>query len=220
MRRLPVFVYFFICAILPSIGQNIPSNSKHDTLSIKHNAQVDNLPIGALAHKTLGVEFNPLRLLMGLTTNEIGNYYTHLSGGVSLFAIDRRAEISFPFLYMFGEYDNIPWKVLNIDGTYRRFFHHQNGYYYSAGMRYTYVEGEEVAANVNSPPTGKQIFQRKAGIYIGIGYRYFSTKGWYWGTGIICGRYFSNDESDIVDVKLATKKFILDFDVLKFGCAF
>ena len=97
-------------------------------------------------------------------------------------------------------------------------------------MRYAYLAGEEgkeysirenreeaIAAGTR---TGKQIVQSKAGIYIGIGYRYFSQSGWYWGTNILVGRFFSNDDRDIIDVGTDEEKFILDAELLKIGYAF
>ena len=104
------------------------------------------------------------------------------------------------------------------------------GFYLSAGLRYAYVAGEEgkeyskrenreeaIAAGTR---TGKQIIQSKFGIYIGIGYRYFSESGWYWGTNIIVGRFFSDDNRHIIDVMMDDLKFILDVELLKIGYAF
>jgi hypothetical protein len=54
----------------------------------------------------------------------------------------------------------------------------------------------------------------------GIGYRYFSTSGFYWGTSIVYGAYFSADERTIQGVTLDDTKTILDLEILKFGFAF
>lgn len=221
MKLFCVLEYLVICATLTASAQDTSSSMKYDSISTDQNTHVRVFPAGPLADKTFGIEFNPVRLLLGWTTSEIGNY-THLSGGVSLFAIDRHAEIAIPFLYVFGTSNNIPLKILNIDATYRRFMSgQQNGLYLSTGLRYAYVEGEEsVSAGGHWIPSGKQIVQSKAGIYVGIGYRYFSQSGWYGGTNILVGRFFSNDGRPIVDVKTDYLKFILDFELLKIGYAF
>jgi hypothetical protein len=213
--------YLLICATVTASAQEFPSKMKLDSMSTDRNTRASTPPDEPLANKTFGIEFNPARLLLGWTTKEIGNY-THLSGGVSFFAIDHRAEIAIPFLYQFGAVDDIPYKILNIDAAYRRFIgDRQNGFHYSAGLRYAYVEGEEGKdSDVAGSRTGRHIIQRKAGIYVGIGYRYFSHSGWYGGANILVGRFFSDDSRGIVDVKMDDLKFILDVELLKIGYTF
>jgi hypothetical protein len=228
MKLLPVILCLIICATVIVSAQDTLSIMKLDSISTYQNKYTEN----PLANKTFGIEFNPIRLLLGWTTDAIGEYnYTHLSGGVSLFAVDRHAEIAFPFLLVFGTFENIPYRILNIDATYRRFTSaSQKGFYFSAGLRYAYVSGEEgkeysikenreeaIAAGTR---TGKQIVQSKAGIYIGIGYRYFSESGWYWGTNILVGYFFPKADRHIIDVKMDDLKFILDGEILKIGYAF
>jgi hypothetical protein len=58
------------------------------------------------------------------------------------------------------------------------------------------------------------------GAYFGIGYRYFTKSGFYWGTSLIYGRYFSAGDRDIQEVILDDSKTIFDFEFLKFGFAF
>lgn len=221
MRLLPVLECLVICATVTASAQDTSSYMKLDSMSTNQNVLARVHPAEPLANKTFGIEFNPVRLLLGWTTNEIGNY-THLSGGVSFFAVDRHAEIAIPFLYQFGTLDNLPYKILNIDVAYRRFINgQQNGFHLSAGLRYAYVEGEEGQESVTTVArSAKHIIRSKAGIYIGIGYRYFSRSGWYGGTNILYGRFFSNDDRAIVDVKMDDLPFILDFELLKIGYTF
>lgn len=221
MRLLPVLECLVICATVTASAQDTSSYMKLDSMSTNQDAHTKVLPAEPLANKTFGIEFNAVRLLLGWTTSEIGKY-THLSGGVSFFAVDRHAEIAIPLLYQFGTLDNIPYKILNIDAAYRRFIgDQQNGWHLSTGLRYAYVEGEEGQESISAVAhSGKHIIQSKAGIYIGIGYRYFSQSGWYWGTNLLYGRFFSNDDCAIVDVKMDDLPFVLDFELLKFGYTF
>jgi hypothetical protein len=218
MKILYLIEYFIICATLAASAQVDTSMMKQDSIPTIKNEPAELLSSQPLANKTFGIEFNPLRLLYGIADDV---FNTQIHGGVSLFSIDRYAEIAFPFLYMSGKSDNIPLKVLNIDATYRRFFHkEQKGMFFSGGLRYTYIEGEEGLDNRDAIHSGNKIMENKAGIYIGVGYRYFSHSGFYWGTNIIFGRYLTNDNRPIMEITIADLKIILGVELMKIGYAF
>jgi hypothetical protein len=162
-----------------------------------------------------------------------GQDYLTVSGTFSLFNVSRSAELAFPIFYQQGTKKNtdsfnstsynIPLTLLNLDATYRQFLgQHQDGFYFSAGVRYTYIKGIEgadfIIFSINSG--GPEITTSKVGAYFGIGYRYFTKSGFYWGTSVIYGRYFSDDTRDIQEVLFDDSKTIIDFEILKFGFAF
>jgi hypothetical protein len=181
-----------------------------------------------LANKHAGIELNLARLLVSS-----GQDYPTISGTFSLFNINRSAEVAFPVFYQNGTkresgsfggtgYD-VPLTLLNVDATYRQFIgKHQDGLYFSAGTRYTYIKGVPGADFLFfSISTGEGTVKvSKVGAYFGIGYRYFTKSGFYWGTSLIYGRYFSGGDRDIQEVILDDSKTIFDFEFLKFGFAF
>jgi hypothetical protein len=88
-------------------------------------------------------------------------------------------------------------------------------------MRYTYIKGiEGIDVFIFNVAGGPEITVSKIGAHFGIGYRYFTASGFYWGTNLIFGRYFSNNSQDVKEVVLDDSKLILDFELLKFGIAF
>jgi hypothetical protein len=225
----PAVILMLILVLLPLIteAQDTTSNSKIDTILSNSKKMLDlqqktfnEVAQEPLANKHFGIEFNPASLLVASANNILV-----LSGGFSLFAVDRSAEIAFPFFYQSGtdKKENYPLTLLTLDAAYRRFLgRHQNGFYLSAGTRYTYIKGEEgtdfLLFTFNTP--GATITTSKMGLYFGIGYRYFSESGLYWGFSISYGRYFSNDERDIKGVTFDDTKILLDVEILKFGIAF
>jgi hypothetical protein len=90
------------------------------------------------------------------------------------------------------------------------------------GTRYTYIKGIEGTDFLffSSNSSGPEATTRKVGAYFGIGYRYFTQSGFYWGTSLIYGRYFSGDQRDIQEVIFDDSKMIIDIELLKFGFAF
>jgi hypothetical protein len=177
-----------------------------------------------LSNKKFGIELNPAYLLVSASRS-----YMVLSGAVSLFDVDRNAEIAFPIFYQSGvdkesgSYDLTLW---NQDFLYRRFLgKHQDGFYIEGGFRYTHMKGElENGFSLFGISFGSSpapiVTTDKLGAMFGIGYRYFSESGIYWGTSIVYGAYFSGDERDLKGVSLDDTKTILDFEILKFGIAF
>ncbi len=172
--------------LLPFItnAQDTTSNSKIDTILSNSKKMLDlqqktynELAQEPLANRRFGIEFNPGRLLLASADN-----FLVLSGGFSLFAVDRSVEIAFPYYYQNGtsKDENYPLTLLNLDAAYRRFLgRHQDGFYLSAGTRYTYIKGEEGTTFIifSKGTHGANITTSKIGLYFGIGYRYFSESG-------------------------------------------
>jgi hypothetical protein len=177
-----------------------------------------------LANKRFGIEFNPAYFLVSNSQS-----YLILSGGFSFFDVDRHAEVACPIFFQSGTSKNISGRDLtlwNQDVIYRRFLgQHQDGFYISGGVRYTHIKGElengfsVFGMSLFSSPSDV-VTVDKLGAMFGIGYRYFSSSGLYWGMSVVYGTYFSSDERDIKDVLMDDTRTILDFEILKFGIAF
>ncbi len=223
-----------LCSV-SAIAQDTTLTSKIDTVLQNQRTmlQMQQQILGAveppppLAGKTVGIELNLARLLV----STVSDYFT-LSGTFSLFSVLRSGEIAFPFFYQSGTGKRkdsfngtqfeVPLTLLNLDVTYRHFLgKYQDGFYFSVGARYTYIKGVEGAdlfvftMNQGGPESSTQ----RLGAYFGIGYRYFTQSGFYWGTSLIYGRYFGGDR-DYQDVLWDDGKIILDVELLKFGYAF
>ena len=173
-----------------------------------------------LTGKTFGVELNLAYFMLSLASSSIA-----LSGGVSLFDVDRRAEIVFPFTIEksfdedFSEY--LRW---NQDVVYRRFLGaHQNGLYLSGGVRYTHLTGREDTHYwySHAEEEAEVINIDKLGVLFGIGYRYFSpSSNLYWGASLSVGSYITDDERSVDGYSFMGEKLIIDSELLKFGLTF
>jgi hypothetical protein len=178
-----------------------------------------------LENKKFGIEFNPAYFLVSSSRS-----YTVLSGGFSLFDVDRHAEIAFPIFYQNGTDENSGNHELtlwNQDIVYRKFLgQHQDGFYIEGGLRYTHIRGEEggdlslFGLSLFPSSSAPIITTDKVGAMFGIGYRYFSTSGIYWGISFVWGSYFSADKRTIQGIIGDDTKTIIDFEILKFGYAF
>jgi hypothetical protein len=226
MKNLFLTVFFAISAALSASAQLDASKMKLDSITATRNKPAELVSSLPPANKTLGVEWSPIRLLVGTAT---ADYKTQLLGGVSLFSVDRRAEIAFPFLFMIGNIDGLPAKIVNMDVTYRRFFKkQQKGFYYSAGLRYNFLQGAVASDNplYKHGHTDEQLTQSRAGLYFGIGYRHFFRKGWYWGTSFILGLYSSKVDPRLYfgsgggGDEIPPLDAIFAWDIGKFGFAF
>lgn len=172
-----------------------------------------------LLNKKFGIEFNFFRLLWLEKS-------VNLSGGFSLFNINRKAEIAFPIFYSNPE-DPEDLQQLTIDCHFRYFLGNtQNGFYLSAFARYAHLAGylgnndldlfEDDVLDTKST-------ENKFGMGFGIGYRKFSYSGFYWGTSLGFGRYIVGENNKFHGGFLAyddDNEFILIFELLKFGFAF
>ncbi len=174
-----------------------------------------------LEGKRAGIEFNPVYTLVASTSKKA----FALSGSYSRFDLDRKAEVAFPFFY--GKLDDN--RLFTLDMHYRKFLgKHQNGFYLSGGLRFAHVEGTEEDYDYYYNSTygyydyyynERKVKTNKIGIMFGIGYRYFTKSGFYWGTSLSAGRYLTgnnNIESGFLD----GTKLIIDFEILKFGVTF
>jgi len=173
----------------------------------------------ALADKKYGIGIDPIRSVVYI------GYELQLKGAISLFSIDRHAEIAFPVQYVSGEAENRPYKVFYAEAAYRRFFaEQQKGFYYSGGVRFAYIQGEllDNTAEPGSPEehTGTNFEQNKAGIYAGIGYRRFYKNGFYFGSNIIFGTYFGPKAPFIQTTEDMALNFILGGELFQIGYAF
>jgi hypothetical protein len=204
-----VFVFFALLAIVSSARAQEPATAGPSQAGAS---------IAPLSGKTCGVEFSPIRLLWAKVDPSMGKSI-QLSGGFSLFALDTRAEIAFPFLYASGANDGMPWKVLYLDGAYRRFFRPtRQGIYYAAGWRYSYASGAEVLdRNVR---TRNSVVEHRFGMYLGIGFRKFWRSGLYYGANVMIGRYVNDHIHHVGDSDMDTGPVILDSEILKIGFAF
>ena len=151
--------------------------------------------------------------------------FASFSGTVSLFARDRHAEIAFPLFWGQGNSDH-RIAEFDVDCHYRYFLgNNQKGFYLSGFLRYAYLHG------YTEDPAYKYIGHsaNRAGIGAGLGYRIFSQKGFYWGAGLIIGRYMdagyrfdiaASSLSSLLGSLTSSSYGILEFEILKFGWAF
>lgn len=165
---------------------------------------------------TFGVELNPVYFLLSSTRdNGFG-----VTGSISLFSVTDRAEIAFPFYYATGE-DEL--KSFSVDCHYRSFIgKHRNGFYFSSGLRYTYLHGREGNSflGITYGELDEVTSTSKLGLTFGIGYRKYGYNGWYWGFSLFGGRYFSGDNTDYLGGGMANNKSIIDMELLKIGKLF
>ncbi|MBL7995205.1 hypothetical protein JNM05_07515 [bacterium] len=166
-----------------------------------------------LENKKAGIEFNPVATL--LATAEKKSFA--LSGTYSRFDLDRKAEVAFPFFYMRSDEN----RLFTLDAHYRKFLgKHQNGFYLSGAMRFAHVEGMKWDYDYdNYYGYDRKVKTNKIGMMFGIGYRYFSKSGFYWGTSLSVGRYFTGN-NHIASGFLDGTKYIFDIEILKFGVSF
>ncbi|MCK4359930.1 MAG: hypothetical protein KAW92_14555 [Candidatus Cloacimonetes bacterium] len=243
MRKNLIILFLLIYLTFPIFAQSQNENEKLDEMTT--DEKIDSIYVTSkkiletvksepLADKKYGIEINIFRLLFfGSDTNLLNHT---LSGGFSLFGVDRNAEIAFPIFYSnpenkwgFDYYDEINYlRQFTLDCHYRRFLgHFQKGFYISGFIRYANIRGYEYYYwdywddddSINS----KMSSENKLGIGIGIGYRIFSYKGFYWGTSLNLGRYFIGENDKYIGQFLwydNDNEVIFNFELLKFGWAF
>lgn len=168
-----------------------------------------------LENKKAGIELNPVYTLMASASKKT----FALSGTYSRFDIDRKAELAFPFFYLKTKED----RLITVDAHYRKFLgKHQNGFYLSGAVRFAHVEGTDwnyYYDGYNYVDEERKIKTNKIGMMFGIGYRYFTKSGFYWGTSLSAGRYFTGN-NHIDSGFLDGTKYIFDIELLKFGISF
>ena len=224
-----VFLYSVVL-----IAQDSTNNAKLDTVLLfqkKMSSQQDKIYDEVVRYKeplenrNYGIEFNPAYFLVSNSRS-----YLVLSGGFSFFNAERHAEIACPFFYQSGTDENSGTHELtlwNQDIVYRKFLgQHQDGFYIEGGIRYTHIRGEQSSGisifgvDLFTPSSVQIITTDKAGAMFGIGYRYFSSSGIYWGISFVWGSYFTADKRPIQGVLGDDTRTILDVEILKFGYAF
>lgn len=182
----------------------------------KEKVQSETSPI---ADKDIGIEVNPIYLIMSKKDNIL------LTGTISLFNISRKAELAIPLSYYktTDEEDNeLKSQQVIIDFQYRRFLKGiQKGFYFSGGLRYSYNYGYDCDMWWDEDIV-KNYARHKVGLSFGIGYRYFSPSGLYWGFSIYGGRYFTGTDVTFLNTQTLTvsRDIFWDIELLKFGYAF
>lgn len=209
------------------LAQQNNDSEKLDTLLVNQEQMLANQQkilkevtyIDPLANKSYGVEFNPAYLLLSSASDDIV-----LSGGFSLFSVNRNAEIAFPVYYRVSTDRQDDISVLTLDAQFRRFLgDHQNGFFLSGGLRYARLSGKEDLDGIpfiDLGGTGTDVTANKIGAMFGIGYRYFSKSGFYWGASLNVGRYFTDTDINIQNIHLDDGKALFDVELLKIGYAF
>ena len=233
MKIILSFTLIVLLAPAIAVAQDSTANAKLDTMiqyqkrMSEQQGKIYNEVVRykePLEGKKYGIELNPAYLLSSAARS-----YLVVSGGFSLYDVDRKAEIAFPLFYQSGtsSKDGYPLTLWNQDIVYRRFLgQHQDGFYISGGIRYTYIRGSQengislFGESIYSFGPSPEITTSKVGGMFGIGYRYFSYSNFYWGMSVVYGAYFSDDERDIKGVFPDDTKTILDIEILKFGVAF
>lgn len=231
MRKLLLLtLVLFLCSLTTLMSDEVVTEKKevtldqvdekidkiYDTQQIMYKETKNN----PLENKKFGIELNIFRLLL------LDDDFS-LSGGFSLFDVDRNAEIAFPIYYYDPDYE-FGTKVFTIDCHYRYFLRNtQNGFYLSAFTRFGNFDGykEIYDENYYNDDEYKKITASDIGIGVGIGYRIFSYRGLYWGTSINFGRYLLGDDDKFQDgwndsPLDSYNKQIINIEFLKFGWAF
>lgn len=203
----------------------LPTNK--DSLSVYQiavkKAKAANEP---LLNKNIGLEFNFFRIMA--SPEDLG-----LSGTLSVFNLDRTAEIAFPvYYYNYDKYSSYQHYLIkritefSIDAQYRKFYHeHQNGLYFSLFSRYTYLKGYKGDEYYMQETEPIKDTEHKLGIGFGFGYRRFWYSGLYWGCNFSFGRYVTGKNNEYFrklgdQIYINSRKAILDVDFLKVGYAF
>lgn len=208
----------------------VSDSEKIDSILVMQKQVVRTIKNDPLTGKNFGVELNIARLLLAKDVISV-------SGGFSLFNVDRDAEISFPFYYGKSEandfeagFGDIDFTEITQDIHYRYFLGNtQNGFYLSGFARGAYLDGvlgNYVFDNLGDT-TGSARDARdteiKLGVGVGLGYRFFSYKGLYWGTSLNVGRYLIGESDRFRGSYFgldADEETIIDVELLKFGWAF
>jgi len=182
-----------------------------------------------ISNKNFGIEFNFFRLL-----DENQDNFFSLSGTLSLFNVNRNAEIAFPIYY--GKTNNgSTISDFTLDCHYRYFLGSaQNGFYMSCFARFANLSGTVTNYQMGYPSntTTSPKSADKLGIGVGIGYRKFSKNGLYWGASLSVGRFIIGENNILSNNNDGNygllgnisgtddSEIIFDIEFFKFGWAF
>ncbi len=173
--------------------------------------------LSAAGRRNYGVELNPIMLLMSKKD------FTNIFATFSIFNLDRGAEIAFPVYYGANGEDAEKSTVLILDAQYRKFFNtNQKGFYFCGGLRYSFEKGYEDIFIWPYPDEEDIVTNNKLGLSFGIGYRYFSESGLFWGINLSGGRYLTSTKTKIYNSSAMywTPDYFGNFELLKFGYYF
>ena len=238
MKKVLIFIFLLTFLPFPIFAQAQNENEKIDEMTT--DEKIDSIYVTSkeilktvksepLADKKYGIEFNILRLLFFGSSVDLYNH--SLSGGFSLFDIDRNAEIAFPIFYSNpssndeDEYCNEEYiRQFTLDCHYRYFLGNtQKGFYISGFTRYANLRGYLDTYDPWDGEEGVKDTENKLGLGVGIGYRIFSYKGFYWGTSLNLGRYLIGKNNKFYSGYGGynnDSEIIFNFELLKFGWAF
>jgi hypothetical protein len=219
-----------LAIVLPTLAfsqkkDTLSTNAKIDSIFALQQRMYSESKNEPLKDKKYGVELNLFRLIAMTSTLSI-------SGTVSLFNINRKAEIAIPFFYQQGDDQKAlaDLSEFTLDCHYRYFLGNtQNGFYLSAFTRYANLRGipwdASYSLSLGTPNPGQRETENKLGFGIGLGYRYFSYKSLYWGSSVSIGRYVLGKNDRFSSSSGFTfidddGQFIFDMELLKFGWAF
>ena len=232
------FALFSLLTVLPLCAASLDTpppagmsdSEKLDSVFVMQKQVVRTVKNDPLADKRFGIEANIARMLYS------GENTFSFSGGVSLFNINRHAELAFPFLYSSSKSDmngfdsakfDLDFNEFTQDVHYRYFLGNtQNGFFLSGFARYAHlsgVKGDFFDFLDTAKAQGARGTENKLGAGVGLGYRIFSYKGLYWGCSANLGRYFvGRNEQFRAGFGPITNdsKYIFDIELLKFGWAF
>jgi hypothetical protein len=192
-------------------------------LSAESSEDADTEQIENHRDRNFGIEISPIFLILSEKDD------LNIKGAFSLFNISKRLELAFPFEYISRKDKEMlyygflaDYNRFTIDCIPRLFLkNEQGGFYFSAGLRYTYEYGIDEDLN-RVTPENKYNSNKKLGVSFGIGYRYFSPIGFYWGASLFGGKYFT-DNKIIIDNLTGTSMepdLFFMIELLKFGYAF
>lgn len=206
--------------IQPSL---IRMDQKLDTLITLQKNHIEDQKYNPLKSRNYGIEISTLGLL------SIGQSSGFMSVGVSSFKLDRNAEIVMPITWSWMN-DWSDKSAVTVDLQYRKFLgffdNIQNGLYLSALLSYAHTQGYREEWDNSYPYHNyktKKYNYDMFGFGFGLGYRRFSVSGWYWGTGLVFGRYLNADDKIHVEGMASGRvisEYFFDFEILKFGWAF
>ncbi len=227
MARTFIFLSLLIAIFtLNAFAQEAKKNSKIDTLLQNQQKMLQNQQTilknvvhhYVLEGKHFGVAFDPMAALLGTAL-----YRVILSGAFSVLQF-KGSEIIFPVYYDHSTKKDEPRDLITADVQYRRFFNAERpGFFVSAGARYAYLKGERARdwdESYDPDAPKKMLTVHKFGLYFGIGYRYFSPSGLYWGADINLGTYFSSNAGDFEKDFMDASRVLFDASFLRVGYAF
>ena len=226
-----IFSIFLLCYTLSQTAfaeeQLDRIEGKVDTVIKKQDQVLEIIDADPLKGKKFGVEINPVRILL------VDKKEKSFSGTLSFFNIRPNTEIAIPFYFSVtdnsddGIFSYNKFYDSTVDLHYRFFLGKStNGFYMSAISRLAALHGDvgdDLVIFDTEPVSRSRETTIKLGVGFGIGYRIFSSSGWYWGTSLSAGRYLIGDNDKHVSGFLNfddDSKYIFDFELLKFGYAF